>query len=87
MLIINGKNKYVNFTNKTGEFHRDDRPAIIEEDREEWYQNGKLHRLDGPALFFEDGFEEYYIEDNFYHDYTKYLNEVEKYHNNLKDTY
>lgn len=39
------------YKNDSGEFHRDNGPAVVEADgQEEWYQNGKLHREDGPAI-------------------------------------
>ena len=36
----------------SGKFHREDGPAIVRADHQEWYQNGILHREDGPARMF-----------------------------------
>lgn len=35
-------------------WHREDGPAIITREREEWYQHGVLHRTDGPAVIYFD---------------------------------
>ena len=40
---------------KNGCLHREDGPAIIYEDCEEWYIDGELHREDGPALVYGFG--------------------------------
>lgn len=52
------------YKNDSGEFHRDNGPAVVEADgQEEWYQNGKLHREDGPALKFGEDYQEWYQND------------------------
>ena len=30
--------------------HRDDGPAVISNNGQEWHKNGLLHRIDGPAI-------------------------------------
>ena len=45
-----------------GELHREDGPAIIEEDDTLiYYLNGELHREDGPAFIWGDGTVFYYL--------------------------
>jgi len=40
---------------ETEERHRENGPAVIEDNKESWYFNGKLHRDDGPAIVDADG--------------------------------
>lgn len=47
----NGCCEYMTF----GVLHRLDGPAIIGEDRREYYVNGKRHRSDGPAVIHDNG--------------------------------
>ena len=38
-----------------GEIHREDGPARINNEFEQWFRHGKLHREDGPAAtYFDD---------------------------------
>lgn len=47
----------------TGQYHRDDGPAIIYQDGVRcWYQHGYRHRLDGPAIEWPDGTHEFWFE-------------------------
>ena len=49
-----------------GSLHRDDGPAIMREDHQEWYKNGLLHRDDGPArMFIKTKVVEYWTEGKF----------------------
>ena len=43
------------YYNDNGELHREDGPAVVNEDGESWYLNGALHREDGPAVISKDG--------------------------------
>ena len=46
----------VEWTDKHGELHRDDGPAVIYQNGEQrWYQHGEPHREDGPAVIWLDG--------------------------------
>jgi hypothetical protein len=45
----NGDKMYV----CNGKAHREDGPAIIKENEQEWYFDGKPHRADGPARMFK----------------------------------
>lgn len=50
--------------NDEKELHRDDGPAVIQDDK--WYyQHGKLHRLDGPAIEWFDGEKNWYYKGKF----------------------
>ena len=47
--------------NRNGKFHREDGPAIIHQDGNQyWYRNGDLHRDDGPAIIWPDGTSTWY---------------------------
>ena len=49
------------WTNRAGERHREDGPAVEHEDgSEEWYQRGVLHRVGGPAVYAVEGFAAWY---------------------------
>lgn len=51
----------VEWRGPTGEFHREDGPAIIDEiGNEIWCQYGKIHREDGPAVVRCNGDQEWY---------------------------
>ena len=51
----------ISWKNESGQWHRDDGPALIEADgSQRWYQHGKLHRDDGPARIRPDGTQEWY---------------------------
>jgi hypothetical protein len=50
----------IEYTNKNGEFHRLDGPAIeSSDDYKKWFKNGLLHREDGPAVEY-DGRKQYW---------------------------
>ena len=62
--------------NDKGERHREDGPAVIYSDGEQyWYINGNLHREDGPAVIFPDGEQYWYIN---FHDVTDQITEWAK---------
>lgn len=49
------------WTNRAGERHREDGPAVEHYDgSEEWYQRGVLHRVGGPAVYATEGFTAWY---------------------------
>ena len=41
--------------------HRDNGPAIIQEDFSMWIRYGNLHRVDGPAVIYKNGDEEWWF--------------------------
>ncbi len=43
-----------------GYVHCNSGPAVIYNNRQEWYQNGKLHRDDGPAIIYHGGAQLWY---------------------------
>lgn len=43
-----------------GKLHREDGPALIDNEGVKWYYNGKLHRDDGPAQILTDGTQFWY---------------------------
>ena len=46
---------------KNGQLHRDDGPAVIDEDGyKAWFKNGNLHRVDGPAIIYTNGDKSWY---------------------------
>jgi hypothetical protein len=52
------------YTNKQGQLHRTDGPAIEYEDgSKEWWVDGKRHREDGPACEYDDGTKQWYLND------------------------
>ena len=65
-VIIVKKHKYKN-KNKTiykyfmnDILHRENGPAVITDEYEEWWCNGRVHREDGPAIVYKNGGEEWY---------------------------
>lgn len=49
------------WTNRAGERHREDGPAVEHYDgSEEWYQRGVLHRVGGPAVYAAEGLTAWY---------------------------
>jgi hypothetical protein len=53
----------------TGEFHREDGPAVIYDNGyKAWWKHGKIHREDGPAIECLDGRKEYYLNGIYYPD-------------------
>lgn len=48
------------WTDKKGDYHRINGPAIISGNRKEWYLNGKNHNMNGPAYVNGD-VKEWYI--------------------------
>jgi hypothetical protein len=59
-----GKIDGAHFYYVNGLLHREDGPAIIEDNGDKfWMQNHMLHRLDGPASEFADGGKEWFIWD------------------------
>ncbi len=54
-------NKMIEWTDKYNKPHRDDGPAVIYPDGEQfWYRHGWLHRDDGPAAIEPDGGQSWY---------------------------
>ena len=54
---------------KNGVLHREDGPAIIWYDGDQWwYKDGKLHREDGPAVIRPSGFMCWYKDDILHRD-------------------
>ena len=75
MIYIDGK--YIDFLDKNNHrHHRENGPAVINGNRQEWWVNGKIHRLDGPAVI-TNNYKKWYINGMEY-------NETE-YHNKLKE--
>ena len=59
---IDGTTYYI----ERGHLHRDDGPAVINADYQEWYQHGQLDRRDGPArLFRKTHIVEFWFNGNF----------------------
>lgn len=55
-MMTQDKSKNTFYKNETGEFHREDGPAVILiNGTKSWYNQGKLHREDGPAIEHPDG--------------------------------
>ena len=48
------------YRNEEGLLHREDGPALIKEDREEWYLNGVIGRTDGPSVVYYNGDQRWY---------------------------
>jgi len=54
------------YRNENGAIHRLDGPAVIYQDRSEfWIINDKLHRLDGPAAEYPHGIKFWYVNGKF----------------------
>jgi hypothetical protein len=50
------------WSNKEGQYHREDGPAIIAEDGDKWWYNkGLPHREDGPAIECSNGAKWWYV--------------------------
>ena len=49
------------YKNESGQFHREDGPAVEGSFGKYWYINGLRHRLDGPAVVFNNNYKEWYI--------------------------
>jgi hypothetical protein len=55
------------YTNRKGQFHRDNGPAIIRKDGMKiWYQNDEISREGGPAITYLDGSQEWRINGSFH---------------------
>ena len=47
--VVNDEDGTVEYYNEKSQLHREDGPAVVGSDLEEWYINGKLHRENKPA--------------------------------------
>ncbi len=57
----------VEYLNESGQYHREDGPAIEYNDgHKSWYINGKRHREDGPAVEWNDGYKRWYLNNRRY---------------------
>lgn len=72
---INSFEEFVSWSNKNGDFHREDGPAEImyaggnpEKKMEQWFYNGLKHRKDGPATIYYDGYKEWWINDKLHNE-------------------
>ena len=54
-------NGRVDHFDSTGEYHREDGPALMDADARFWYRHGVLHRLDGPAITYHNSQHEYWV--------------------------
>ena len=60
----NGISPYIVWHDSDGELHRDDGPALISKNGDQyWFQHGKRHRDDGPAIEWLDGDKFWYSND------------------------
>ena len=51
------------FYDENGELHRDDGPAVINDNGSQaWYKHGKLHRIGGPATIHANGDEGWFVD-------------------------
>lgn len=61
-VFTNETHDYQCWTNKQGQLHRLDGPAIIEKGDKMWYVVDVLHRTDGPAVEWSDGSFEWHFQ-------------------------
>lgn len=62
----NNKWYQTTYKNANGYIHREDGPAILDQNGEHWFKNGLRHREDGPAIIHKSGMKQYYIQNTCY---------------------
>lgn len=62
---LGGVTRFKFFTklDKDGNIHADNGPAVLDDNKIEYYKHGKKHRLEGPAVYTSRGGEYWYIND------------------------
>lgn len=56
-----------NWRNSRGELHREDGPAVIEQDGTHiWYLNGKFQNASGPTIVWTNGIQFWYLNGKLY---------------------
>ena len=58
---MNQKGRYLDINNK---YHREDGPAINEDNYSEWLIHGVTHREDGPAIIYHNNNRRYWVINN-----------------------
>jgi hypothetical protein len=51
------------YKNESGQYHREDGPALENDYIKIWYINGNKHREDGHAVEYSDGYKRWYLND------------------------